>query len=309
MPVYHLNIRSKDKKHGYSSRGRLVTDVVINHVDADLALADVLARRLEELGVQVLSNRQLPVGRRLEEYLEAALPAVHCVVTIWSESSVCSSLVRDVANEALRMGIAVPILSQPINMPLGHRSVKTIDVTSLDIENVDETIGQVVEAVAEVLDFGPTGTSFADEGVSEASLSIRIARRVVEQLNSSTPSNTPQTVSDYPPKFVVGNWAVDAGANSISQGSLVRRIQPRAMEVLVYLVSRSPSTVGISEILETVWKDRVVVDSAVHRCVRELRVALDDDVRNAKYIETIARRGYRVIARIALDQQPSISQR
>jgi len=305
MPIYHLGRSRRVVGNGTENPSHIVTDVIINHVDADLALADLLTSKLEALGWQVLSNRQLPVGRRLEEYLEAALPSVRCVVTIWSETSVSSSLVRDVANEALRMGITVPVLSQPIDIPLGHRSIKTIDITSNDLESVD----RVIDAVTQTIEFGPAEPLVMDE-VHDASLSIRIARRVVEQLNEKA-SVTPlqkEVSNELPLKFNVGSWSVDVGTNSLSNGNLVRRIQPRAMEVLVYLVSRSPTTVGIGEILDTVWKDRVVVDSAVHRCVRELRIALDDDVRNARYIETIARRGYRIIAEITLDQQSRIRQ-
>jgi len=68
------------------------------------------------------------------------------------------------------------------------------------------------------------------------------------------------------------------------------------MEVLVYLSARSQDTVSVEDVLSDVWRDRVVVDSVVHKCVRELRVALEDDYRQPSYIETHRKRGYRVIA-------------
>jgi hypothetical protein len=48
-------------------------------------------------------------------------------------------------------------------------------------------------------------------------------------------------------------------------------------------------------LLETVWPETAVTEGVLTRCIRELRRALGDDARQARYIETVHRRGYRFV--------------
>ena len=76
------------------------------------------------------------------------------------------------------------------------------------------------------------------------------------------------------------------------------------MEVLLALVNAAPDPMTPKELLEHVWPDTVVVDNVVHKAVAGLRRALGDDAQNPKYIETIPRRGYRLIAPVENDIRP-----
>lgn len=71
------------------------------------------------------------------------------------------------------------------------------------------------------------------------------------------------------------------------------------MDVLVGLVSGDGRTVGKQELLETVWDDWFVTESAIARSVGEIRQAFGDDDRRPRIIETIRKRGYRIVAPIA----------
>lgn len=73
------------------------------------------------------------------------------------------------------------------------------------------------------------------------------------------------------------------------------------MEVLLALANAAPDPLTPQELLEQVWPDTVVVDNVVHKAVARLRRALGDDAQNPKYIETIPRRGYRLIAHVEKD--------
>jgi TolB-like protein/DNA-binding winged helix-turn-helix (wHTH) protein len=68
------------------------------------------------------------------------------------------------------------------------------------------------------------------------------------------------------------------------------------MAVLVYLSQRCGEVVGKEELLREVWSGAHIEDVAVARSISELRRALGDDAANPRFIETIPKRGYRLIA-------------
>ena len=73
------------------------------------------------------------------------------------------------------------------------------------------------------------------------------------------------------------------------------------MELLVVLASRPGQVVSRQELLSAVWPGVIVGDEALSQVVTKLRKALGDDARLPTYIETISKRGYRLIAPV----QPS----
>ena len=70
-------------------------------------------------------------------------------------------------------------------------------------------------------------------------------------------------------------------------------------EVLIYLAQRAGQVVGRDELLTAVWPRVVVGDDALTQAIIKLRKALGDDPRRPTYIETLAKRGYRLIAPVA----------
>lgn len=68
------------------------------------------------------------------------------------------------------------------------------------------------------------------------------------------------------------------------------------MDVLALLYARAGAVVSADEILERVWEGRAVSAHSVATVVSELRKALGDDTREPRYIETVPKRGYRLIA-------------
>src|SRR5687767_5695020 len=84
------------------------------------------------------------------------------------------------------------------------------------------------------------------------------------------------------------------------------RIEPKAMEVLLAPAARPGGTVGRNELLSAVWPGVVVGDEALTQSIIKLRKALRDNPRSPSYIETISKRGYRLIAPVRpADSVPS----
>jgi DNA-binding winged helix-turn-helix (wHTH) protein len=96
--------------------------------------------------------------------------------------------------------------------------------------------------------------------------------------------------------FFIGNCEVFADLNRIRRGDDVLEVEPRVMAVLEELAREPGRVVTRDDLHRTVWSDVIVTDDALTRCIRELRRILGDDARAPKYIETISKRGYRLIA-------------
>jgi len=75
-----------------------------------------------------------------------------------------------------------------------------------------------------------------------------------------------------------------------------QHLEPKIMEVLVALAQRRGEPVTRDELLSGVWSDAVVGDEVLSRAISLLRSALHDERTNPRYIRTLPRRGYELIA-------------
>ncbi len=98
--------------------------------------------------------------------------------------------------------------------------------------------------------------------------------------------------------FKLGSWLVDESANLLSRDGKDVRIEKRVMSVLVELATANNRVVTKDALINSVWNGAAVSDHSVANAISELRRALGDDRRNPQYIETIPKRGYRLVADI-----------
>ncbi len=92
--------------------------------------------------------------------------------------------------------------------------------------------------------------------------------------------------------FFLGGVRVAPACNDI--GGV--RVECKSMDVLMALVCSAPAIVSAEKLLACVWARSVVVDNVVYQAITQLRRALGDDAHDPRFIETIPRRGYRLIA-------------
>jgi DNA-binding winged helix-turn-helix (wHTH) protein len=97
-------------------------------------------------------------------------------------------------------------------------------------------------------------------------------------------------------RFRVGNWIVEPSLNRITRLGVAVEIERKAMEVLVVLAERAGDVVDRKQLLDAIWQTEFVSDNTVAARIYELREAFEDDARNPRYIDTIPKRGYRLIA-------------
>jgi DNA-binding winged helix-turn-helix (wHTH) protein len=80
-------------------------------------------------------------------------------------------------------------------------------------------------------------------------------------------------------------------------GVVAARLQPQVASLLTALLERPGNVVSRSELQARLWPDTTVdFDEGLNFCVRQLRLALGDDAGAPRFVETLARRGYRFIA-------------
>jgi DNA-binding winged helix-turn-helix (wHTH) protein/Tol biopolymer transport system component len=101
--------------------------------------------------------------------------------------------------------------------------------------------------------------------------------------------------------FRVGIWLVQPNLNTVSANGTTMRLEPKVMDVLVCLADHPNEAVSKEVIHKVVWCDAFVSDDVLTRAISELRRAFQDDPRNPKFIETIPKRGYRLVASVTVN--------
>ena len=110
-----------------------------------------------------------------------------------------------------------------------------------------------------------------------------------------------------PAAFRVGDWRVLPAEGVVIRGDDRIRLEPKAMEVLVYLASRPGEVVSRGDLEQEVWRGCLVGYDAVTSTVIKLRKALGDQARQPRFILTVPKRGYQLIAPVTHPEQEAQS--
>jgi DNA-binding winged helix-turn-helix (wHTH) protein/Tol biopolymer transport system component len=106
--------------------------------------------------------------------------------------------------------------------------------------------------------------------------------------------------------FRVGDWVVDRSLNqmarpgSAGEPATTVRLEPKAMEVLAYLAERAGEVVDKDSVIQEVWGGAFVSNEVLTNAIWEIRRALGDDRQTSVFIQTIPKRGYRLVAPVSL---------
>jgi len=98
------------------------------------------------------------------------------------------------------------------------------------------------------------------------------------------------------PAFQVADWEVDPASGWIRRGEVTRKLEPRVMDLLVVLAQQPGVVLARDELEARVWPGMVVGYDALSSAMIKLRKALGDDSHHPQYIETLPKKGYRLIA-------------
>ncbi len=100
--------------------------------------------------------------------------------------------------------------------------------------------------------------------------------------------------------FRLGEWEIQPRRGALTQGDEEVRPEPLVWRVLLVLAARDGELVTKDELIEDAWGGRIVGDDAIARAITQLRRALGDDSRAPRFVETLQRRGYRLMQPVEL---------
>lgn len=96
----------------------------------------------------------------------------------------------------------------------------------------------------------------------------------------------------------VGDWQLYPSLHELRRRGEVIRLEPKAAALLVRLVQRAGRMVSRKDLLASVWPDVVVGDDSLTQAVIKLRKVLGDSSKSPRYIQTVPKQGYRLIATV-----------
>jgi DNA-binding winged helix-turn-helix (wHTH) protein/TolB-like protein len=100
--------------------------------------------------------------------------------------------------------------------------------------------------------------------------------------------------------FTIGDWEVLPLRGVLRNGEQEERPEPRVFGVLIALAMRNGDLVTRDELVDELWDGRPTSDEPINRCLSQLRGHLGDKSRPHRYVETLTRRGYRLIQPVVL---------
>ena len=100
--------------------------------------------------------------------------------------------------------------------------------------------------------------------------------------------------------FRLGDWEVLPLRGVLRKDGHEEKPEPRVFGVLIALARRDGDLVTRDELVDELWDGRPTSDEPINRCLSQLRRHLGDKSRPHRYVETLTRRGYRLVQPVEL---------
>ncbi|MEM1174867.1 MAG: winged helix-turn-helix domain-containing protein [Pseudomonadota bacterium] len=114
-----------------------------------------------------------------------------------------------------------------------------------------------------------------------------------------------RTNEDLQDGFRLGEWLVYPNREEIARGDEVVRPQPKVFQVLMALARREGDLLTRDMLVDEVWGGRPTADDPINRSLSLLRSDLGDRSTPHHYVETVPRRGYRLVVPVEpLSEEP-----
>jgi TIR domain len=165
-----------------------MTDVFISYASADRGRAKILAESLAGQGWSIWWDRTIPPGRAFDEVIEEALDAAKCVVVLWSAASVASSWVKNESAEAMQRRILVPVLIEPVKIPLEFRRLQAADLSGWNGTQSDPQFMELSRAIQALAKRGTAPKSESGRATPGPATRPPPVRAQVERTETRRPS-------------------------------------------------------------------------------------------------------------------------
>ena len=238
------------------------------HADIDIVYPEI--QRLQESGFNIWYDEGIRPGSEWSAAIAEAIERCSAFLYFITPDAVASEHCRREVNFALE---------QECSMLAAH--LKETEVPS--------ALRLSLSHRQAVLNYGENADRFAFKLV-QALKDVQAGRPV----EFRTPERT----------LSIGDFRLDVGTQQLSRNGQSETLEPKDMSVLMHLVEFAPEVVSSEELLSRNWPGAVVGDNALHQVIARLRRVLGDDAKNPAYIETLSRRGYRLLAPVAESLHP-----
>jgi TolB-like protein/DNA-binding winged helix-turn-helix (wHTH) protein/Flp pilus assembly protein TadD len=147
---------------------------------------------------------------------------------------------------------------------------------------------------------GPPASSSKQKGLREILLCEPWNSGAV--VDSRLTINPPMPEATAPVRLRFGVFEVDLRAGELRKHGVRLRLQEQPFQVLAMLLERPGETVTREELRNRLWTAETFVDfdHGVNKAVNRIRDALGDSATSPRFVETVARRGYRFIADVTI---------
>lgn len=103
--------------------------------------------------------------------------------------------------------------------------------------------------------------------------------------------------------YIFGPFRLNRVERTLLRDDKIVALTPKAFDTLCQLVINNGHLLKKEELMELVWTDTIVEESNLNVIIHTLRKALGDDPRESKYIETVAKRGFRFVAKVRTETE------
>jgi DNA-binding winged helix-turn-helix (wHTH) protein/TolB-like protein len=108
-----------------------------------------------------------------------------------------------------------------------------------------------------------------------------------------------------PAQFRLGDYTVEPARNVVKGPDGETALQPKIMDVLCALAARQGEVVTRTELIDSIWGVEFGGDESLTRAISHLRKAFQDTRGEPRYIETISKRGYRLLVPVEAPAETS----
>jgi|ERR1700722_13674974 hypothetical protein len=170
-----------------------MSDIFISYANEDRPRAQMIVRALEARGWSIFWDRRIPYGKTWRETIGNELTWAHCVIVLWSKTSIESSWVQEEADDARARRILVPIRIDDVQPPIGFRGFQTADLVNWSPSKSNPEFERLIADIAALI-----GSSTRNEAPPTYSTSESPRTRQASAAPPSTPSHPPSPTKTKP---------------------------------------------------------------------------------------------------------------
>lgn len=102
----------------------------------------------------------------------------------------------------------------------------------------------------------------------------------------------------HPMIFVVDDCEIDPDRRELHRGGEAVHIEPQVFDILIHLLRHRDRVVSKDELMQTVWRGRIVSEATLTSRISAARRAIGDTGKQQARLRTIARRGFRFVGEV-----------